>query len=81
MSDINLEFTKQNICQRCLEFDKDTLISILNFLKKEHIDLNLFKQNYDGIRINLDKLSSTMILKLNNYVEYKLNNEKNNYSI
>ena len=71
-----LEIIKQNICHRCLQFNKETLISILNFLKKEHIDLNLFKQNSDGIRINLDKLSNNMILKLNNYVEYKLNEEK-----
>lgn len=76
-NDVNLDIIKQNICHRCLQFNKDTLISILNFLKKEHIDLNLFKQNSDGIRINLDKLNSSMILKLNNYVEYKLNEEKN----
>jgi hypothetical protein len=72
----NLDSIKQNICHRCLQFNKETLISILNFLKREHIDANLFKQNCDGIRINLDKLDNNIIKKLNNYVEYKLNEEK-----
>ena len=35
-----------------------------NFLKREHIDANLFKQNSDGIRINLDKLDENIIIKL-----------------
>ncbi len=72
----NLDIIKQNICHRCLQFNKDILISILNFLKREHIDANLFKQNSDGIRINLDKLDDHIIKKLNNYVEYKLNEDK-----
>lgn len=72
----SLDNIKQNICHRCLQFNKDTLISILNFLKREHLDLNIFKQNSDGIRINLDNLDSDIIYKLNNYVEYKLNEEK-----
>lgn len=72
----SLDNIKQNICHRCLQFNKETLISILNFLKREHLDLNIFKQNSDGIRINLDNLDNTIIYKLNNYVEYKLNEEK-----
>lgn len=72
----NIDNIKQNICHRCMQFNKETLISILNFLKREHIDANLFKQNSDGIRINLDKLDDSIIIKLNNYVEYKLNEEK-----
>ncbi len=72
----NIDIIKQNICHRCLQFNKDTLLSILNFLKKEHIDSRLFKQNSDGVRINLDKLDDNIIIKLNNYVEYKLNEEK-----
>ena len=71
----NLDIIKQNIIHRCVQFNKETLISILNFLKREHIDANLFKQNSDGIRINLDKLDENIIIKLNNYVEYKLNEE------
>jgi hypothetical protein len=67
---------KQNICNRCLQFNKEILISILNFLKKQHLDLNIFKQNSDGIRINLDDLDIDIIFKLNNYVEYKLNEDK-----
>lgn len=73
----SLDIIKQNICHRCLQFNKDTLISILNFLKREHIDNNIFKQNSDGIRINLDDLPEDIILKLNNYVDYKLNEDKN----
>ena len=72
----NIDIIKQNICHRCLQFNKDTLLSILNFLKKEHIDSKLFKQNSDGVRVNLDKLDDNTIIKLNNYVEYKLNEEK-----
>lgn len=72
----HIDIIKQNICHRCLQFNKETLLSILNFLKKEHIDSKLFKQNSDGVRINLDKLDDTIIIKLNNYVEYKLNEEK-----
>lgn len=71
-----LDNIKQNICHRCLQFNKETLISILNFLKKEHINTHLFKQNSDGIRINLDDLDNAIIYKLNNYVEYKLNEDK-----
>jgi hypothetical protein len=74
--DNNIDIIKQNICHRCLQFNKETLISILNFLKREHIDSNLFKQNSDGVRINLDRLNNSIIHKLNNYVEYKLNEEK-----
>lgn len=72
----NLDLIKQDICHRCLQFNKEILISILNFLKKEHIDINLLKQNSDGMRINLDKLDDNLILKLNSYVEYKLNEDK-----
>jgi len=72
----SIDNIKQNICHRCLQFNKDTLVSILNFLKREHLDLKIFKQNSDGIRINLDDLDNTIIYKLNNYVEYKLNEEK-----
>jgi hypothetical protein len=71
-----LDNIKQNICNRCLQFNKEILISILNFLKKQHLDLNIFKQNSDGIRINLDDLDIDIIFKLNNYVEYKLNEDK-----
>ena len=72
----SIDNIKQNICHRCLQFNKDTLISILNFLKREHLDLKMFKQNSDGIRINLDDLDNSIIYKLNNYIEYKLNEEK-----
>lgn len=81
-SNTNLDDIKINICNRCLQFDKEILISILNFLKREHIDSKLFIQNSDGIRINLDKLNDTIIIKLFNFIEYKINEEKlkkNNY--
>ncbi len=72
----NLDDIKINICNRCLQFDKEILISILNFLKREHIDSKLLIQNSDGIRINLDKLNDKIIIKLNNFIEYKINEEK-----
>ncbi len=75
MSD-TLDIIKQNICHRCLQFNKDVLISILNFLKKEHVDPKNFKQNSDGIRINLDNIDPEIIIKLNNYVEYRLQEDK-----
>lgn len=73
---MNIDDIKVNICNRCLQFNKEILISILNFLKREHIDLQLFIQNSDGIRINLDKLNNQIILNLNNFIEYKINEEK-----
>ncbi len=63
---------KQNICKICLELDKPNLISVLNFLKKEHIDNSLFNQNNDGIKINLDAINDSLNIKLLHYIKYKL---------
>ena len=63
---------KQYICKVCLELDKSNLTSILNFLKKEHIENSFFNQNNDGIKINLDLLDDSINLKLYNYIKYKL---------
>ena len=63
---------KQYICNVCLELDKTNLISILNFLKKEHIDIKYFNQNNDGIKINLDLIDDKLNIKLYNYIKYKL---------
>lgn len=63
---------KQYVCNICLELDKANLISILNFLKKEHVDVKLFNQNNDGIKINLDLINDKLINKLYNYIKYKL---------
>ena len=65
---------KQYICKICLELDKPNLISILNFLKKEHVDNSIFNQNNDGIKINLDNLDDQLILKLYKYVKFKSSN-------
>jgi hypothetical protein len=65
---------KQDICKICLELDKPNLISVLNFLKKEHIDNNRFNQNNDGIRINLDSIDNNLNRKLLHYIKYKLSN-------
>lgn len=65
---------KQDICKICLELDKPNLISVLNFLKKEHIDNNRFNQNNDGIRINLDSIDNNLNIKLLHYIKYKLSN-------
>jgi hypothetical protein len=71
---IDIVEVKQYICNICLELDKPNLISILNFLKKEHIDVKLFNQNNDGIKINLDLINDDLIIKLYNYIKYKLSN-------
>ena len=71
---IDIVEVKQYICNICLELDKSNLISILNFLKKEHIDVKLFNQNNDGIKINLDLINDNLIIKLYNYIKYKLSN-------
>jgi len=63
---------KQYICKVCLELDKSNLMSILNFLKKEHIENSFFNQNNDGIKINLDLLDDSINFKLYNYIKYKL---------
>lgn len=65
---------KQYICNICLELDKPNLISILNFLKKEHIDIKLFNQINDGIKINLDLIDDKLNTKLYNFIKYKLSN-------
>ena len=65
---------KQHICKICLELEKPNLISILNFLKKEHVDNSIFNQNNDGIKINLDILDDQLILKLYKYVKFKSSN-------
>ena len=71
---IDILHIKQYICNICLELDKSNLISILNFLKKEHIDVKYFNQNNDGIKINLDLIDNKLIIKLYNYIKYKLAN-------
>jgi hypothetical protein len=70
----DISYIKQYICKICLELDKQNLISILNFLKKEHVDNNIFNQNNDGIKINLDTLDKELILKLYEYVKFKNSN-------
>ena len=70
----NISCIKQDICKICLELDKQTLISILNFLKKEHVDNNIFNKVNDGIKINLDILDDVLILKLYKYIKFKTSN-------
>ena len=67
----NLQKYKQYICNICLESNKEDLISVLNFLKKHHIDDKLLNQNNDGIKIDLDKLDDDLINKLYEYILYK----------
>jgi uncharacterized protein YihD (DUF1040 family) len=63
---------KQKICTACSYFDKEKNISVLNFLQKLHINPDLIQQNSDGIRIDLDKLSDEIIIKLDKYIDYKM---------
>jgi hypothetical protein len=67
---------KQNIIKTCSEFDRENLISILNFLQNEHIEQKNIIQNNDGIRINLDNLSYEINMKLYNFIQFKLNEDK-----
>ena len=66
---------KQDIIKICSEFDKEKLISILNFLQNEHIDKKNINQNHDGIRINLDNLPYELNLKLYNFIKFKFNED------
>ena len=70
--ELDISQIKHYICKVCLELDKPNLISILNFLKKEHIDNSFFNQNNDGIKINLDILDDDINNKLYKYIKYKL---------
>ena len=71
-NELDITQIKQYICKVCLELDKTNLLSILNFLKREHVENSLFNQNNDGIKINLDLLDDTINLKLFKYIKYKL---------
>jgi transcriptional regulator of heat shock response len=66
---------KQNIIKTCSEFDREKLISVLNFLQNEHMDKKNINQNNDGIRINLDKLNNDLIYKLYDFIQFKLNED------
>lgn len=74
MDDINI--VKQNIIKICSEFDQNNLISVLNFLRNEHMDIKNIHQNHDGIRINLDHLSNELNYKLYNFIQFKLNDDR-----
>jgi len=67
---------KQTIIKTCSEFNRDNLISVLNFLQNEHIEKENINQNNDGIRINLDNLSDDLNTKLYNFIQFKLNEDK-----
>lgn len=67
-----LNTMKQYICNTCISLEKKELIDILNFLKREHINNNMFNQNFDGIKINLDLLDEGIISRLYNFIQYKI---------
>ena len=67
---------KQTIIKTCSEFNRDNLISVLNFLQNENIEKKNINQNNDGIRINLDNLSDDLNTKLYNFIQFKLNEDK-----
>ncbi len=68
----NVMNIKQYICKICLELDRNDLVSILNYINGEHVNTNLFNDNYDGIKIDLDLLESRIILKLYDYILFKI---------
>jgi transcriptional regulator of heat shock response len=71
----DIDIIKQDIIKICSEFDKEKLISVLNFLQNEHMDKKNINQNHDGIRINLDNLSNELNNKLFNFIKFKLNED------
>lgn len=71
----NIQEIKRKICHSSEYCDKEDLIAILNFLKREHLNSSLFNQCSDGIRIDLDKISDKIIIKLYEFIEYRTKNK------
>jgi len=68
---------KRYICDACIQMDKTDTISVLNFLHNAIQDINVFSKNKDGIKLNLDKLDSSIIDSLYGFVKYKINKTAN----
>jgi len=65
---------KRYICDSCINMSKEDLISVLNFLIREHIKKEKFSQNLDGLKLNLNTVDNSIIERLYNFIHYKVNN-------
>lgn len=63
---------KRYICDACLTMCKEDLISILNFLVREHVSCSRFSQNLDGLKIDLNGVSDSVVERLYNFIQYKI---------
>lgn len=65
---------KRYICDSCINMTKEDLVSVLNFLIREHIKKEKFSQNLDGLKLNLNSVEDSTIERLYNFIHYKVNN-------
>lgn len=63
---------KRYICDACLTMCKEDLISILNFLVREHVSCSKFSQNLDGLKIDLNSVPDSVVERLYNFIQYKI---------
>lgn len=64
---------KRYICDACAHMDKADSEAVLNFLHNAVQDISIFSNNKDGIKLNLDKLSPSVIESLYAFVKYRSN--------
>ena len=68
----DIHMYKQKICDLCLSMETKDLVDVLVFLKQQQqLPNKLFNQNCDGIKINLDLVSDSVVYNLYRYVIYK----------
>jgi len=70
-----MDIKKSYICDSCLTMNKEELVSVLNFLHREHIPKKRFCQNRDGVKIDLNTIDDSIIDRLYNFIHYKLSNK------
>ena len=63
---------KRYICDACLNMSKEELVSVLNFLVREHVSKDKFSQNLDGLKLNLNRVNDQVIDRLYNFIQYKV---------
>lgn len=73
MSEITIAEKKRYICDSCISMNKEELVGILNFLHREHVKLSKFSKNLDGIKIDLNSIDESIISRLYNFIQYKIN--------
>ncbi len=63
---------KRYICDACLTMSREDLVSILNFLIREHIGEDKFSQNLDGLKLDLNGIDDCVVERLYNFIQYKI---------